>query len=106
MRTCVTMRPMILVSRTFLLCILPESISGPQIFSLFFFPQAASFSLFSVPVPPNDLRKRCLISRRRHRKHYAGKEDAMKNKRMGRTGLKVSEICLGTMTFGRQCDEP
>src|SRR5229473_2490375 len=24
---------------------------------------------------------------------------------MGRTGLKVSEICLGTMTFGRQCDE-
>jgi aryl-alcohol dehydrogenase-like predicted oxidoreductase len=29
----------------------------------------------------------------------------MKTKRMGRTGLKVSEICLGTMTFGRQCDE-
>jgi aryl-alcohol dehydrogenase-like predicted oxidoreductase len=26
--------------------------------------------------------------------------------RMGRTGLKVSEICLGTMTFGHQCDEP
>jgi aryl-alcohol dehydrogenase-like predicted oxidoreductase len=25
---------------------------------------------------------------------------------MGRTGLKVSEICLGTMTFGHQCDEP
>jgi aryl-alcohol dehydrogenase-like predicted oxidoreductase len=24
---------------------------------------------------------------------------------MGRTGLKVSEICLGTMTFGHQCDE-
>jgi aryl-alcohol dehydrogenase-like predicted oxidoreductase len=24
---------------------------------------------------------------------------------MGRTGLKVSEICLGTMTFGMQCDE-
>ncbi len=24
---------------------------------------------------------------------------------MGRTGLKVSEICLGTMTFGVQCDE-
>lgn len=30
----------------------------------------------------------------------------MKTKRMGRTGLKVSEICLGTMTFGLQCDEP
>jgi len=29
----------------------------------------------------------------------------MKTKRVGRTGLKVSEICLGTMTFGRQCDE-
>src|SRR5881392_3664262 len=30
----------------------------------------------------------------------------MKMHRMGRTGLKVSEICLGTMTFGHQCDEP
>lgn len=30
----------------------------------------------------------------------------MKTKRMGRTGLKVSEVCLGTMTFGLQCDEP
>jgi 1-deoxyxylulose-5-phosphate synthase len=29
----------------------------------------------------------------------------MKTKRMGRTGLRVSEICLGTMTFGLQCDE-
>lgn len=30
----------------------------------------------------------------------------MKIKQMGRTGLRVSEICLGTMTFGHQCDEP
>src|SRR6059036_1958895 len=30
----------------------------------------------------------------------------MQIRRMGRTGLKVSEICLGTMTFGHQCDEP
>lgn len=30
----------------------------------------------------------------------------MKIRRLGRTGLKVSEICLGTMTFGHQCDEP
>lgn len=30
----------------------------------------------------------------------------MKIRRMGRTGLKVSELCLGTMTFGHQCDEP
>ena len=29
----------------------------------------------------------------------------MKIHRMGWTGLKVSEICLGTMTFGNQCDE-
>ena len=29
----------------------------------------------------------------------------MKTNRMGRTGLKVSEVCLGTMTFGKQCDE-
>jgi aryl-alcohol dehydrogenase (NADP+) len=29
----------------------------------------------------------------------------MNIRRMGRTGLKVSEICLGTMTFGHQCDE-
>src|SRR5688572_28290543 len=25
--------------------------------------------------------------------------------RLGRTGLKVSRICLGTMTFGTQCTE-
>src|SRR5688500_5736259 len=30
----------------------------------------------------------------------------MQTRRFGRTGLKVSEICLGTMTFGHQCDEP
>ena len=30
----------------------------------------------------------------------------MKTKRLGRTGLKVTEVCLGTMTFGRQCDQP
>jgi aryl-alcohol dehydrogenase-like predicted oxidoreductase len=29
----------------------------------------------------------------------------MNVRRMGRTGLKVTEICLGTMTFGHQCDE-
>ncbi|MGI8550456.1 MAG: aldo/keto reductase [Dehalococcoidia bacterium] len=30
----------------------------------------------------------------------------MQTRRVGRTGLKVSPICLGTMTFGYQCDEP
>ena len=29
----------------------------------------------------------------------------MEIRRMGRTGLKVSRICLGTMTFGLQCDQ-
>lgn len=29
----------------------------------------------------------------------------MNSRRLGRTGLKVSEICLGTMTFAGQCDE-
>jgi len=29
----------------------------------------------------------------------------VKVKRLGRTGLKVTEVCLGTMTFGYQCDE-
>jgi len=29
----------------------------------------------------------------------------VKIKRLGRTGLKVTEVCLGTMTFGHQCDE-
>ena len=29
----------------------------------------------------------------------------MRIRRLGRTGMKVSEVCLGTMTFGVQCDE-
>jgi len=29
----------------------------------------------------------------------------MKVKQLGRTGLKVSEVCLGTMTFGAQADQ-
>jgi aryl-alcohol dehydrogenase (NADP+) len=30
----------------------------------------------------------------------------MQHVRFGRTGLQVSQLCLGTMTFGLQCDEP
>jgi aryl-alcohol dehydrogenase (NADP+) len=30
----------------------------------------------------------------------------MQHLRFGPTGLKVSRLCLGTMTFGLQCDEP
>jgi aryl-alcohol dehydrogenase-like predicted oxidoreductase len=36
------------------------------------------------------------------------KENAMRMRRLGRTGLKVSNLCLGTMTFGNAqwgCDE-
>jgi aryl-alcohol dehydrogenase (NADP+) len=29
----------------------------------------------------------------------------MRHVRLGRTGLRVSRLCLGTMTFGLQCDE-
>jgi 1-deoxyxylulose-5-phosphate synthase len=29
----------------------------------------------------------------------------MEHRRLGRTGLQVSKLCLGTMTFGLQCDE-
>jgi aryl-alcohol dehydrogenase-like predicted oxidoreductase len=29
----------------------------------------------------------------------------MQYRKMGRTGLKVSSFCLGTMTFGRQVEE-
>lgn len=30
----------------------------------------------------------------------------MDHVRLGKTGLQVSRLCLGTMTFGLQCDEP
>ena len=30
----------------------------------------------------------------------------MKHTKFGRTGLRVSKLCLGTMTFGLQCEEP
>lgn len=29
----------------------------------------------------------------------------MRHVRLGRTRLPVSQLCLGTMTFGLQCDE-
>ena len=30
----------------------------------------------------------------------------MEYRRLGKSGLVVSDICMGTMTFGQQCDEP
>ena len=30
----------------------------------------------------------------------------MRYRQLGRTGLRVTPLCLGTMTFGLQCDEP
>ena len=29
----------------------------------------------------------------------------MEYKQLGRSGVKVSEVCLGTMTFGKETDE-
>src|SRR4051794_40127544 len=36
---------------------------------------------------------------------FIERRGAMEQRRLGRTGLKVSEICLGTMTFAGQADE-
>jgi aryl-alcohol dehydrogenase-like predicted oxidoreductase len=33
-------------------------------------------------------------------------EQTMEYRYLGRSGLKVSEVCLGAMTFGREADEP
>ena len=30
----------------------------------------------------------------------------MQQRRLGQSGITVSDICMGTMTFGGQCDEP
>ena len=30
----------------------------------------------------------------------------MGRRRLGQSGLVVSDVCMGTMTFGSQCDEP
>jgi aryl-alcohol dehydrogenase-like predicted oxidoreductase len=35
-----------------------------------------------------------------------GSVPVVEHTRLGRTGLQVSRLCLGTMTFGLQCDEP
>src|SRR5208282_4766061 len=37
--------------------------------------------------------------------HVRAQGDRMQHVRLGSTGLKVSRLCLGTMTFGYQCDE-
>jgi aryl-alcohol dehydrogenase (NADP+) len=34
-----------------------------------------------------------------------GQEAGMQHANLGRTGLRVTRLCLGTMTFGLQCDE-
>ncbi len=45
-------------------------------------------------------------TRDRPRRHVARYLLDMDHSRLGRTGLQVSKLCLGTMTFGLQCDEP
>lgn len=58
------------------------------------------------------LRARCLTSIRFNSYNqsclavkYLVKDGLMKYRKLGRTGLIVSEICLGTMTYGNQVDE-
>src|SRR5437879_4797215 len=36
---------------------------------------------------------------------FERREPLMKIKNLGRTGLKVSELCLGCMTFGKEADD-
>src|SRR5437764_5697188 len=38
-------------------------------------------------------------------RHIIPRVTAMRIKNLGRTGLKVSELCLGCMTFGKEADE-
>src|SRR5580698_7781169 len=37
--------------------------------------------------------------------HSLRREFVMEFRQLGRTGVRVSELCLGTMTFGREADE-
>ena len=36
---------------------------------------------------------------------FVGKDIAMQYRKLGRTGVKVSAICLGTMVYGNQVSE-
>ena len=36
---------------------------------------------------------------------FVGKDTAMQYRKLGRTGIKVSAMCLGTMTYGNQVGE-
>lgn len=38
--------------------------------------------------------------------YFLNPEYKMLYRRLGNTGLKVSELCLGTMTFGTNSDRP
>jgi aryl-alcohol dehydrogenase-like predicted oxidoreductase len=42
----------------------------------------------------------------RLRKYFSKVHSDMEYASLGRTGLNVSRLCLGTMPFGTQCDEP
>ena len=49
--------------------------------------------------------RRQLLSRVRVNGVRSVRSEFMEHVNLGRTGLVVSRICLGTMTFGKQCDE-
>ncbi len=46
-----------------------------------------------------------LLTTPRHRSGRQGSVPDVEHTRLGHTGLQVSRLCLGTMTFGLQCDE-
>src|SRR5205085_11421079 len=51
------------------------------------------------------LRRRVSTLRTANHRMSRSQEGVMEYRRMGRSGLKVSELCLGTMTFGHGTDE-
>src|SRR2546427_7407663 len=72
-------------------------------------PVAAGEKCWNVRPDPDDARAPAALERRpptcrsRASPLLSG---SMRHVRLGRTGLRVSRLCLGTMTFGLQCDEP
>src|SRR5712671_1508404 len=56
-------------------------------------------------LPPRPIARQAAppLADRGHPRYSLG---SMRHVSLGRTGLRVSRLCLGTMTFGLQCDEP
>src|SRR5262249_7390250 len=70
-------------------------------------PRASGRNASSTRAPSRSRRAppRCSATCSRSRRSACRGEDTMKRRRLGRSGIVVSEICLGTMTFGSMADE-